>query len=709
MTTTPLPPTETGPSRPPWIKRAPRVALVGWVVLLVLVLYVMRIWQLQFLEGGYYSVEAEEQQSRIVHLSPARGVIFDRYGELMVRNIPAYNVTVTPGELPDDAERERAVLERLSHMIDVPYSAADVAEPYRLELDTVGRAQFPPYGEPPSPGLIEMVDEVRYLDPFAPLVVAENIDRELALLISQESGVTLPGVDVQIIPRRSYAMGALTSQVIGFLGKIPPERVEEFEAQGYDPNIDRIGYAGIEASAEEYLRGVPGRKYVKKDVLGQELDIVGEVIEAVSGDNVYLTLDIPLQQVAEDALREQMEAVGSERGVVVALDPRDGQILALVSLPTYDNNFFARGITKPEDFEELQVMLDNPHGPLYNHAIADLVPPGSVFKVIPAAAALQEGVVNRYTAINCPGRILLANKLLPDDPSAAQPFYCWINLQYGTGHGPINVVEALAQSCDVFFYEVGGGFPETNFEGLGVDRLARYAELFGLGYPTDVDIPGEPDAGVVNDENRIMFVPTPKWKRLSYQETWTTGDTYNMSIGQGYLNVTPLQMANVMAAVANGGKIYRPQVIHHVVDVNGATVRPFAPELLHEVPVDDAVWPIVREGVEKAVSAGTAPGAQIDGVRVAGKTGTAEYCDDLAIKAGLCPVPEGQTLPTHAWFMSYAPVEAPEIVVVAWVYNGGEGSVVSVPVAHDVLDFYFKRAAGELEPEVTPEPEAALP
>lgn len=695
---------ESAPSRPPWIQRSPRVALVGWMIFLVLGLYLIRLWQLQFLEGGYYSAEAEEQLSRLVHLSPSRGVIFDRSGELLVRNIPAYNVTIIPGELPEDPERERAVLERLSRLIDVPYSSVETAEPYRLELWMVGRAQFPPFGELPSPGLIEMVDEVRYLDPFAALIVAENVDRELALLISQESGVTMPGVDVEIIPRRSYTTGELTSQVIGFLGKIPPESVEEFEAQGYNPNIDRIGYAGIESSAEEYLRGVPGRKYVRKDVLGQELGVVGEVIEPVSGDNVYLTLDMELQEVAVEALSEQMELVGSQRGVVIALDPRDGQILALVSLPTYDNNFFARGITKPADFEALQIMLENPHGPLYNHAIADLVPPGSIFKVVPASAALQEGIINRYTTINCPGRISLANKLAPDNAAAAQSFYCWINLQYGGGHGPVTVVDALEQSCDVFFYEVGGGFPDTNFEGLGVNRLAQYAEAFGLGYPTEVDIPGEPDAKVVNDEDRIMFVPTPLWKRQTYQETWTTGDTYNMSIGQGFLNVTPLQMANIMAGVANSGVIYRPQIIHHVVNVDGAVVRPFTPEVLHELPIDDAVWPIVHEGLEKAVSEGTATRAQIDGVSVAGKTGTAEYCDDLAIEAGLCPVPAGKTLPTHAWFMAYAPAEAPEIVVVAWIYNGGEGSTVSVPIAHDILDFYFKRAAGQLDPEATETP-----
>ncbi len=683
----PLPQSSTGPSRPSWIKRSPRLALFGWFILVVIGAYIIRLWQLQFLERGYYVAEAELQQYQLVSISPSRGVIYDRHGELLVRNVPAYDVTITPGYLPEDAERERAVLERLSRLIDVPYSGADNAEPYQPELETVGRAQFPPYGDPPVPGLIEMVNDVRDLAPFAPLVVAENVDRDLAQLIAQEGSVTLPGVGIQIIPRRSYPTGALTSQVIGFLGKISPEQVTEFEAQGYNPDVDRIGYAGIEAATEDFLRGVPGRKYVERDILGREKRTVGETIEPVTGDNVYLTLDTELQQVAEESLREQLARVGSQRGVVIALDPRDGQVLALVSLPTYDNNFFAQGITKPEEFDELQALIDDPHAPLYNHAIADLVPPGSTFKIVPATGGLQEGVINRYTTLNCPGRILLPNKLAPNDPGAAQPFYCWIHLQYGTGHGSLNVVDALAQSCDIFFYKLGGGYEETHFEGLGIDRLVKWATNFGLGDPTGIDIPGE------------ITVPvfTPKRKRELYQESWTTGDTYIMSIGQGFLTVTPLQMANVMAAVANNGTIYRPQLIHHISDAEGHVVRPFEPEVLHQLPVDDAIWPIVQEGLEKAVSAGTAPLAQIEGVRVAGKTGTAEYCDDLAIKTGLCPVPTGQTLPTHAWFLAYAPVEEPEIVVVAWVYGGGEGSTVAVPIAHDVLDFYFKRAAEESE------------
>lgn len=683
-------------SRPHWIQRHPRVAIYGWIILLVLGLYLVRLWQIQFMEQGFYVAEAQEQETQLVFIPPQRGVIYDRNETLLVRNIPAYNVTVTAGELPEDDERRRAVLERLSRMIDIPYSRPIKAAQAPKGQSTV----FPPGITPPAKGLVEMVDDAR-LNPYSPMIIEENIDRELALIIAQEGGTTMPGVGVQVVPRRSYPTGELTSQVVGFMGKIPQERVAELEAQGYDPNLERIGYAGIEYAAEENLRGVPGHKTVRKDFFGKELEVI-DVIEPTMGDNVHLTLDLELQRIAAEALQAAMDEAGSRRGVVIALDPRDGQVYSLVSLPTYDNNFFAQGINKPEDLEKLEAMNEDPHGPLFNHAIADRVPPGSVFKVIPATAALQEGVINRYTTINCPGRIMLPNKLAPNDPGAAQPFYCWIELSAGHGHGSLNVVDALAQSCDIFFYQVGGGFPETNFEGLGVRRLAAWSTEFGLGDPTGIDIPGEWEYDV--------SVPDDRWKRRTYQQSWTTGDTYNMSIGQGFLAVSPLQMANVMAAVANGGTLYEPRLIHHITDAEGRIIQSFEPTVLNRLDVNDAVWSIVREGLVKTVNSGTATVAQVDGVQVAGKTGTAEYCDNLAQEAGLCPVPEGQTLPTHAWFTAYAPAEAPEIVVISWVYNGGEGSEVAAPIAQKVLDFYFNGNPEELEDgEAAPETDNAAP
>ena len=675
-------------SRPSWIHREPRLAIIGWVFLIIIGLYLIRLWQLQFLESGSWKVQAEQQQTKSITLSPSRGVIFDREGHILVRNVPAYNVVVTPGELPDDEDRERAVLQRLASLIDVPYSTttAHEAPPYQRELNCVGRDLYPPYGERPRPGLLEMVNEVRWLEPYKPIIVAHNVDRELALLIAQEGGLTMPGVGVQIISRRNYIYGKLTAQILGFLGPIPPQHEAEYKARGYNINTDRIGYNGVELEAEDTLRGTPGRRMVEKDVLGKQLRVLSE-IPPQPGDNVYLTLDTELQKVADEALRAGLKKVGSRRGVVVALDPRDGEVLALVSLPTYDDNMFSKKL----DEKAYQALLEDPHLPFFNHAIADQVPPGSIFKVIPATAGLNEGIINRYTTLDCPGRMLLPNKFAPDNPQLAQPFYCWIYLHNGGGHGPLNVVDAIAQSCDIFFYKLGGGYPVTHFEGLGVDRIDRYAKMFGLGEPTGIDLPGEA-AGLV---------PSPKWKRVNYHETWTTGNTYNLSIGQGDLLVTPLQMANVMAAVANGGTLYQPQIIHHVTDIEGHVVHHFTPKVIRKLDVDAAIWQIIHEGLVKAVAdGGTGYLAQLKdlGITVAGKTGTAEYCDDLAYKAGRCNIiGEKQTLPTHAGFMAYAPAEAPELVVIAWVYDGGEGSMTSAPIVHDVMHFYFARKLGKLD------------
>ncbi|MDF1514973.1 MAG: penicillin-binding protein 2 [Anaerolineae bacterium] len=687
--------TDDPTSRPPWIVRSPRLALFGWAVVLIIGLYLIRLWQLQFLEGGAWRARAEQQQTRLETISPPRGVIYDRNGEILVRNVPAYNVTITPGLLPDDIDREREVLLHLSQILDIPYSTAEGLDlpAYRTESLSAGRASVPPFGEEPSPGILEMVNRVRWLEPYMPIVIEQNIEREIALIIAQESDVTLPGVGIQVIPRRHYIYGSLNAQILGFLGPIPPERVEEMENKGYNASFDRIGYAGIEAEYEEQLRGIPGRRVVEKDVLGQVLNILNETSPS-PGDNIYLTLDLTLQAFAEDALEQGLADGNSRRGALIVLDPRNGETLAMVSLPTFDNNMFS-GKLDEDVYEEL---LDDPHHPFQNHAIADVIPPGSTFKIVPATAALQEGTINRYTTINDPGRIRLPNKFVPDDPSLAQTFYCWYNLQYGGGHGPLNIVEALAQSCDVFFYEIGGGFEEANIDGLGVDRLATYARKFGLGQVTGIDIPGEA-AGLV---------PTPLWKRQQYQETWTTGNTYNLSIGQGDMLATPLQMANALAVVANGGVLYKPQFVHHIEDAEHNTIKAWSPVVSSTLDIDETVWQIVREGLDLAVSeSGTGSRALLDelGINVAGKTGTAEYCDDIALKAGRCDVAEGQTLPTHAWFMAYAPAEAPEIVVVVWVYDGGEGSVVAAPVVREVMQFYFQRNLGLLGDEAPPDSE----
>ncbi|HIQ01850.1 MAG TPA: penicillin-binding protein 2 [Anaerolineales bacterium] len=650
---------------------SPRLVLLACVFLTVLGLFGVRLYQLQVREADYWMAQAQEQRARLVRLPAPRGLIYGRDGELLVRNVPAFQVAVIPALLPEEDLEREAVLRRLAALLDLPYTRSEPApsaNPGRwLERRLTGSLPQPDA----PPGLREMVEKAERIAPYEPLVVARKVDREIALIIAQGEGLTFPGVRVGVVSRRQYPYGSLVAQLVGYLGAIPAAEAEAYADQGYDPTTDRIGYAGIEASFEDWLKGKPGQRFQEEDVVGRLVRVLGEEQPPVPGHNVYLTIDLKLQQVVQDALWRGMTRpnVNSRRGVVIVMNPQTGEVLAMVSLPTYDNNLFAQGIS-PEVLQRLQ---DDPHRPLLNHAVFDELPPGSIFKIIPAAAALQEGVLTSRTRLHCPGTIVVPNKYYPNDPGRAQPFHCWLR----SGHGWLDIVHGLAHSCDIFFYQVGGGLEEADFEGLGLERMTDYARLFGLGEPTGIELPLEA-AGLV---------PTARWKRLTIGENWSTGDTYNLSIGQGYLLVTPLQMLNMMAATANGGILYRPQIVHHITDAGGNVVQPFRPEIIRTLPISPENWTLIHEGLEGAVAYGTATRGQVDGVRVAGKTGTAQFCDDIAQQMGICGT--GLAQPTHAWFIAFAPVEAPEIAVIVFIYNGGEGSVAAVPVAQEVLDWYF--------------------
>ena len=638
------------------IKSAPRIVVLGLLLLIVFAVFTQRLWYLQFARGAYYRGRADWQRLRAVDIPTARGIVYDRNGAPLVRNVPAFDVTLVPAYLPDDEDAAENVLIRLAMLLDMPYTTAGA-----------------PTGEgEPEPGLRDMVEAVSYSARYRPLVVKRGIERDTALLVAQE-GMALPGVSVEVEPRRSYLYGPLVSQMLGYLLSIPEGSEDEYVERGYDPATDRVGVAGIEVTYEEQLRGQKGRQIVEEDVIGRTVRVIEEQAQPVPGDNVYLTLDLDLQRSVEEALQRGMAQpdVNSPRGVAIVMNPQTGEILALVSLPTYDNNLFAKGISA-RDWERLR---DDPHRPLLNHAISDGLPPGSVFKIVLAAGALEDGVLTARTRLSCPGRVVVPNKYYPNDPGQAQPFYCWNR----SGHGALDVVGGIAHSCDIFFYQVGGGFEETGFDGLGVDRIDHYARLFGFGQPTGVELPAEIDG----------LVPSSTWKRLTVGESWSTGDTYNLSIGQGYLSVTPLQMLNAVNVVANGGTLYRPTVVHHVTDAQDVVVQPFEPDIVRTLPISSEHWSLVQQGMAGAVAYGTAPKAQIEGLQVAGKTGTAQFCDDIALEIGICGV--GLEQPTHAWFAAYAPVEDPEISVIVFLYNGGEGSTVAVPVAHDILEYYFSR------------------
>ncbi len=658
-----------------------RIVIFRVAILLIFLGLVVQLWYLQVVQWQKYLLQADRNRFRLVSIDAPRGIIYDRHGNILVRNKPSFTVTIVPADLPEDEAEREAVFARLSTLLDIPVSRPSQVPSGRVPVALAAPPEFSL-----QPGIKEMVEQGRGA-PFLPVRIATNVEREIAFIIEEEH-LDLPGVHVQIEPIRQYISGDLTSHIIGYVGRIPGERAEEYIKRGYDPNSDRVGLTGVELTFEDELRGRKGRKHIEVDVAGREIRTVGEPEPARPGHNLILTIDLELQRAMEGALYQGIKAAGSKAGVAIAMNPQTGEILGMVSLPGYDNNLFAEGISVG-DYERLS---SDPHHPLVNHAISGLYPPGSTFKIVPAAAALQEGIVTPETQFTCEGILWLPNKYFPDDPEQAQPFYCWIH-KWGK-HGPINLISGIAQSCDIYFYIVSGGF--RDFEGLGLERLAEYAHLFGFGELTGIDLPGE-NAGLV---------PTRKWKRLTYSEIWVTGDTYNMAIGQGFLLATPLQILNATAAVANGGTLYRPQIVYQVTDAEGRVLRSFTPEVIRQIPVSQENLALVREGMKAAVEWGTAMNAHIPWVSVAGKTGTAEYFTDEN-NDGYPDRDRQGNLPTHAWFTAFAPAEDPEIALIVLVEGGGEGSDIAAPIAAQILQHYFPMPSTGAPPEAeaTPAPE----
>ncbi len=692
-----------------------RLGLLRLLVVVIAVTLIGRLWQIQMVAGEKYRLLADQNRLRDMDVTAPRGVIYDRNGEILARNRPSFSVVVVPGDLPEDAEDEAEgtgdarVLNRLLAILTQPNSGTTPSPTPTAAAQSPGRSAPEPTPNPASvirerdPWVMPRAEiETRITDgrlggAYRSITVARYINEATAFLIAEDA-VNLPGVQLVLEAIRDYPSGALTSHIVGYMGHIPENLVSEYEDRGYKQN-DQVGLTGLEYSFEDEMRGEPSQQIIEVDVHGRKVRTVGEPKPAVPGRNLVLALDVGLQAAATQALQTTLDSSSgftkANQGVVIALDPRSGKVLALVSLPSYDNNLFAKGITT----EAYAALLNDPLLPMFDQAIAGQYPPGSIFKIIMASGGLQEGVISPNTRLGDgfdgvnDGIIWVPNDFAPWDQSLAQPFYSWTH-KYGYGHGLDDVRHALAVSDDIFFYMLGGGYRDR-FEGLGSTRMGDYARMFGLGAPTGIELLGEA-AGLV---------PTSKWKRVNYAESWLTGDTYNMSIGQGYVLATPIQMANATAAVANRGVLYQPQLVDHLTDEHGDVVQPFEPKVLSEVAMDPRYLDVVREGMYGAMnfSYGTATRVKVPGVVLAGKTGTAEFARDWD-KDGQPDRDDKGNLPTHAWFTAFAPYVDPEIVVTVFVMNGGEGSSVAAPVAGEVLNAYFtaKREAAETATDATP-------
>ncbi len=707
-----------------------RLALVATFFLLV-----GRMFQLQVVQGEAFRERSNSNRYDLTELSAKRGVIYDRNGTILARNRPSFEIAIVPASIPDDdldtlQDEEALEIEKVLHSL-----RADVDEDIALRIAELmfrrlGRADYasavegagvtltylevptssvlettstqmaqgrqeyitiPDITVPlPMPGLVALVQRLvsshKLGTASQPIPVLNLVDRIQAFDIAEEA-YRLPGVRVVEVPVREYVYKDLMSHVLGFMGPIPKEALERYEANGYTNQNEKVGLNGLEYSYQTELRGLPGYQYTEVDILGRAMRTVGTPIEPQSGSNLILSIDRQLQEVMRNALQTAMDEKSAKWGVTIAMNPQNGAIMGMVSLPSYDNNIFAEQINLQE-YKKLE--LDD-RLPMINYAIGGLYPPGSTFKIVSAAAALAENVIEPNTQIPDVGPIYLPNMFFPNDMSQAQRFVSW-NHKYGIVHGNMTVVDGLALSNDIFFYWIGGGYPPAKFAGLGSKNLAKWSEIFGYGSLTGIDIPGE-----VN-----FAVPDDQWKRQRLAESWTTGDSYNMSIGQGYVLATPLQVLSSFAAVANGGTLYQPQIVHQVVDINGHLQRDFTPKAIRQIPVSPEDMEAVEQGLWAVVNAnnGTAIASQLTGITVAGKTGTAEFCEVIE-KADApdgydCRRDENDNLPTHAWYVGYAPFENPEIAVLAFVYDGGEGSATTVPIVRDILDAYFS--------EISPRP-----
>ena len=656
-----------------------RIRLIVFRGLLLLGSLVLlgQLWRLQMIRGDYYQEAADINRFRLEQSSAPRGVIYDRRGYILARNLPEITVSIIPAYLPEDETSRREMLFQLADLLDMPLTSPPGSRTTRDSIEPAVEVE-------PSkdPGILEILEEAEAA-PYRPALLRSDVPREVALTLEEEH-LDWPGVLVRAVPVREYLHGPLTSHILGYMGPVPEEQAEAYAAEGYDPNQDRVGLAGIEFAFEKELRGLDGQRLVEVDVAGREVRTVGEANEATPGNNLRLTLDLDLQKAMEEIVQRHLKALHKKQSVAIAANPQTGEILGLVSLPAYDNNDFTGGISS----EVLQALRQDPDRPLVNHAISGMFPPGSTFKIVTASAGLEEEVINRQTTLYCGGILWLPNRFYPEDPSMAQPFYCWIYHDWHGSHGALSIVSAIAQSCDIFFYQVGGGYRDR-FQGLGEERLGYYAELFGFGSRLGIDLPGEAPG----------LIPDAKWKRVNYSESWVTGDTYNMAIGQGFVLATPLQILFATATVANGGTLYRPQLVREIIDSNDDVMQAIAPDVIRQVPISAETLALVRQGMRAAVGSpgGTAWALNVPGVAVAGKTGTAEFFVDRN-KDGLPDRDREGNLPTHSWFTSFAPYDNPEIALTVFIDGGGEGSAAAVPIASEILTHYFSRDIGDAAP-----------
>jgi len=588
-----------------------RLRIVTILVIMIISALIIRLWFIQIVNGPLYRTQSENNRIHLQKISPFRGMIFDRNGELLVDNRPSYDLYV----LPEDIQDRNQLLSCLKLLLDI--------NPEQID---------------------DKLDRTSNIYSFNPILIKKDITRdELAAI--ETNLFNLPGLMVQVSSQRDYIFGNLSSHVIGYLGEISEN---ELKSGKYSNNSsgDLIGKSGVEGTWNNYLNGITGGMQVEVDAAGRKLQVLSKK-PPVSGMNITLTIDKDLQSLAEENLKDK-------KGAIVALDPNNGEVLAMASSPAVDPNLFIGGIDKTEWAK----MASSSDFPLQNRAISGQYPPGSVFKIIMALAGLEEGIIDSDEEITCTGKFTLGNRT----------YQCWKE----GGHGSVNFLRAITESCDIYFYKTGLR--------LGIDKIAHYAKMCGLGQKTGFELSNE-SAGLI---------PTSEWKLKRFGVPWQLGETVSTSIGQSFVLVTPLQMARLISAIFNGGKLYQPKIVRRIGN-DEDDVYQSAPTLIGEISVRQKNLELLKNALIAVVNEpqGTGSKGGIKGVKVAGKTGTAQVVTLDATKDLNSEDEVPDEFRDHAWFVAIAPAEKPQIALAVLIEHGGHGASAAAPIARDLIEEYL--------------------
>lgn len=584
------------------------------LVIVVFTIILFRLGYLQLIQGEKFKTLSENNRIRIRRVPDPRGIILDRKGSVLVYNYPSFDLSI----ISEDVPKLQEVIENLSQLLNIPIES-----------------------------IREKLDKSKGHPPFRPIKLKTDLNRT-DIAIIETNRQDLPGITIEIEPKRFYLYDSLASHIIGYMGKISKSQLKR-EAYADYSILNTVGKHGIEYEFEKLLRGKDGGRRIEVDAAGREVRLLSE-IKPVPGNNIFLSIDLEIQKIVEKLLT-------GRRGCAIVMDPNNGDILALASRPFFNPNLFSPGISTKE-WEEL---INDPDRPMENKAIQGQYPPASVYKIITAIAALQERIITPETVLRCEGSYLFGKR----------NYRCWKR----TGHGNVTLHKALVESCDIYFYQLG--------QKLGIDRLASYSKGFGLGEPTTVSLLNE----------KPGLVPTKQWKLRVLNSRWQKGETLSTSIGQGFLLVTPIQVINLISAIANGGILYRPQIVKRIEAQDGTIIREFSPEKLRTIPADGKVIKIITDALCAAVNEpnGTGRRAKITEISVAGKSGTAQVIglpQDNARSAA-----HDDTLfrlRDHAWFAAFAPSYRPRISVVVMIEHGGSGGSTAAPIAKGIIEESLK-------------------